>query len=245
MKAHNFLFLSIIIIFVNYSAQKYLTLTTHKSNRFTSNNGAQDLIGKRVECPNRGVLKNFVLKKQGKEYYYEYQCYSSNSNGIDEGEPITKGMSLNYVQYNKGSISKSLESFDGVLFQCFVDYGMNSFEIVKDTSNAFRSLGICKPLKTKSKTIGIKSKEKSGKETDLDNLVDITVGPTNTETDSDIAFVLREFKYNVKTGWFNFITKKATIYYTYSYSVVKNMKTVTNNYKTNFEKLRNGNNQKN
>ena len=72
MKAHNFLFLSIIIIFVNYSAQKYLTLTTHKSNRFTSNNGAQDLIGKRVECPNRGVLKNFVLKKQGKEYYYNY-----------------------------------------------------------------------------------------------------------------------------------------------------------------------------
>lgn len=245
MKAHNFLFLSIIIIFVNYSTQRYLTLTTHQSSKFTSNNGAQDLVGKKVECPNRGVLKNFVLRKSGKEYYYEFQCYSSKSNDIDEGEPISKGYTLNFVQHNKGSISKSLEYLDNVHFQCFVDYGINSFELVKDTSKAFRFLGVCKPIKTKSKKVGIKSKEKSGKETDLENLVGITVGPTNAETDSDIAFVLRDFKYQVKTGFFNFLTKKATIYYIYSYSVVKNMKTLTNNYKSSFERLRNGNNQKN
>ena len=65
MKVNNFMFLLIIIIFVNYSSQNYLKLTTHKTQNFRIQYDSwQDLIGKKVECPNRGVLKNFIIKAE-------------------------------------------------------------------------------------------------------------------------------------------------------------------------------------
>ena len=74
----------------------------------------------------------------------------------------------------------------------------------------------------------------------MDNLVGIIVGPTNAENDADIAYVLREVKYKVSSSFFHLVT----ISYYYSYSIVKNMRTITNNYKSSFARLRNGNNQK-
>ena len=244
MKAQNFLCLYIIIIFVNYSSQRYLSLTTHQSNRFSSKNGAQDLIGKKVECPNGGVLKNFVLLKERGQYYYRFQCYSSNSGKLDEGEPILKGSTLHYTLHNSRSLSKSLETLDGVGYYCWVDYGLNSFEIVKDNGNKIKTTGYCKGIKTKSKKLNINTKQIKGTYDSLDNLVGIIVGPTNAENDADIAYVLREVKYKVSSSFFHLLTKKVTISYYYSYSIVKNMRTITNNYKSSFARLRNGNNQK-
>ena len=74
----------------------------------------------------------------------------------------------------------------------------------------------------------------------MDNLVGIIVGPTNAENDADIAYVLREVKYKVSSSFFNLFTKKVTISYYYSYSIVKNMRTIANNYKSSFARLRNG-----
>ena len=93
MKLSEFLYILFIIINIYQSNQQYLSLTNHTSKHYPiKTNDFFDLIGVEVGCPHSGILKNFVLKKNSKKFWFKYQCYSSESDDIDEGEPIIKGL---------------------------------------------------------------------------------------------------------------------------------------------------------
>lgn len=59
MKPNVFLFLCILIIFINQSSQSsYLSLTKHEtSKKYLSTGTWKDLLGVKVECPNGGIIK--------------------------------------------------------------------------------------------------------------------------------------------------------------------------------------------
>ena len=74
----------------------------------------------------------------------------------------------------------------------------------------------------------------------FDALFDVVVGSQEKENDVDIGYPLRGFKYVVDTS------KNAynpTVYYVYSYSKLRNMKVVLEDYKKRFEELRKNNDQ--
>lgn len=242
MKGNNLLFLSILIIFFNYSAQRYLSLKDYSTSKFNIKDDSWiDLLGKKVECPNGGVIKNFVLRKNGRQFWYDYQCYSSDKWGVDDGEPIIKYHTLTVTLHNDVDVKSSIGKLDGVKFSCWVDYGINGFEMIKDSKTKFRAITYCKGLKSKETYLGIKTNKVKKKEKSMEPLVDLRVGPTSSENDENIAYVLKSFKYDVSTS---FLSSKAEVRYIYDYTILRNMRSVAQNYKASFERLRKGNNQK-
>ena len=93
MKLSEFLSILIIITNICQSNQQYLSLTNHTSKHYLINeDNFLDLVGIEVGCPHSGILKNFALRKNSNKFWFDYQCYSSESDDIDEGEPIIKGL---------------------------------------------------------------------------------------------------------------------------------------------------------
>lgn len=241
MKVNNFMFLLIIIIFVNYSSQNYLKLTTHKTQNFRIQyNSWQDLIGKKVECPNRGVLKNFIIKTSGNQFWYEYQCYSSTNNGVDEGEPIIKDSVYTHHHRYSASFNNDIYQYNNLPISCEVDYGLNAFQMNRETTKVLRLDFNCKGLKPHTTTkINIQSPTKSNCDNSLKSLADIRVGPTNGETNTNIAYVLRGFKFDMY-----YYRGKKTARFLYGYSTIRDMRVSARNYRDTFQRLKNGNNQK-
>ena len=242
MKGNNLLFLSILIIFFNYSAQRYLSLKDYSTSKFNIIDDSWiDLLGKKVQCPNGGVIKNFVLRKNGRQFWYDYQCYSSDKWEVDDGEPIIKYHTLTKTLHNEVEVKSSIGKLDGVNFSCWVDYGINGFEMIKDSNKKFRAITYCEGLKSKETYLGIKTNKVKKKEKSMEPLVDVRVGPTFSENDANIAYVLKSFKYDVSTS---FWSSNAEVRYIYDYTILRNMRSVAQNYKASFERLRKGNNQK-
>lgn len=241
MKVNNFMFLLIIIIFVNYSSQNYLKLTTHKTQNFRIQYDSwQDLIGKKVECPNRGVLKNFIIKTSGNQFWYEYQCYSSTNNGVDEGEPIIKDSVYTHHYRYSASFNNDIYQYNKLPISCEVDYGLNAFQMSKETTKVLRLDFNCKGLKPHTTTkIEIRSPTKCYCNNSLKSLADIRVGPTNGETNTNIAYVLRGFKFDMYSSYCG-----KTARFLYGYSIIRDMRVSARNYRDTFQRLKNGNNQK-
>lgn len=221
MKFRTFLWISITLILFSSTKEQELKLTDHESDRYTIKFGSwQDLVGVVLECPNKGVLKNFVLKKEDNQIYYKYQCYSSDTIDIDYGEPIIKQVTLtnkyeNYIT-RYGHDINYLNSFSG---ECLVDYGLNHFEII-NTNKGLNRKTLCHGLKTSwTSTLSISTEKKQAYYTSLDGLVDVVVGSTAQENDVDIGYPLRSFKYVVESaGYYPIVS------YIYSYSKLRNMK---------------------
>ena len=234
------LFMILIIIIINQSNQQYLSLTSHSTNRIQISTGTwKDLLEVKVECPNRGVLKNFVLRKDSTHFWYDFQCYSSRSNSIDEGEPIIKGLALSSTYKYTISIQENIRTLSDYPVECWVDYGLASFKLYND--NGLKRDATCYGLKAKyTSKIEIKTATVQALATKIDGLVGITVGRTETETDENIAYPLRGFKYNIDISGSR---EKPTVSYYYGYSILKNMKKLKENAKQSFENLRNGNTQ--
>ena len=234
------LFMILIIIIINQSNQQYLSLTSHSTNRIQISTGTwKDLLEVKVECPNRGVLKNFVLRKDSTHFWYDFQCYSSRSNSIDEGEPIIKGLALSSTYKYTISIQENIRTLSDYPVECWVDYGLASFKLYND--NGLKRDATCYGLKAKyTSKIEIKTATVQALATKIDGLVGITVGSTETETDENIAYPLRGFKYNIDISGSR---EKPTVSYYYGYSILKNMKKLKENAKQSFENLRNGNTQ--
>ena len=221
MKVNNFMFLLIIIIFVNYSSQNYLKLTTHKTQNFRIQYDSwQDLIGKKVECPNRGVLKNFIIKTSGNQFWYEYQCYSSTNNGVDEGEPIIKDSVYTHHYRYSASFNNDIYQYNKLPISCEVDYGLNAFQMNRETTKVLRLDFNCKGLKPHTTTkIEIRSPTKCYCNNSLKSLADIRVGPTNGETNTNIAYVLRGFKFDMYSSYCG-----KTARFLYGYSIIRDMR---------------------
>ena len=126
MKDRYYLQLYLILILFIVSKQQKLELTTYETNRYQkSNRGWNDLLNFEVECPNKGIFKNFVLKKENNQYFYRYQCYSSVSSDVDYGEPIIIGLKLSTkYEWNYRSYDYGLNYLNGFSAQCWADYGI-------------------------------------------------------------------------------------------------------------------------
>lgn len=77
----NLLIVILLVTYINCEKLVPLKVTTEKFSSFY--NYWYDLIGQEIKCPNDGVIKNFVLRKSGNQYYFDLQCYSSEQEGVD------------------------------------------------------------------------------------------------------------------------------------------------------------------
>ena len=195
-----------------------------------------------VKCANDGVLKNFVLRKNSSELWYEYQCYSSKYNLLDRGEPIIKDAARgDGSRHTSRKIDDDIEYLNNLSLYCWLDYSLNSFRIY-NKEGVLISRIVCIPLKPKYSTkIEIKTEEKSGYYTKIDSLVDIVVGRTEIEDDENRAYPLRGFKYKYNN---TLSDDEPTMSYYYGYSVLRYMLKEYYSARRTFESLRNNNTQK-
>lgn len=239
------------ILFITTNEQK-LDLRTYYSDRVTvqQNGGWYDIHALEVTCPNEGILKNFVLRKENNEIFYEYQCYSSVSPAEDYGEPIIKRLTLTTSydgSYTQG-ISPHLSYINGLSCDCWPDYGLHNFTILVYNAgyNSYNinRRALCHGIKSSyTSPMNIQTQPKTGNAYSLDTFVDVLVGSTEQETDEIIGYPLRGFKYVVNYNRRN--SNEVTTYYVYSYAKLRNMKVVRDSYQQRFEELRKSNTQKN
>lgn len=236
-------FFIIFILFSFIKLQK-LSLTSHTSNKFPIKTGTyMDLIDVNIECPNKGVFKNFIIRKGNGYFWFEYQCYSAQTINADYGEPIIKqvtyiGKNKNVIHLYKGVI-QYLNDYE---LNCAVDYGLKGFHIYV-SDNYLKTDLYCHGLKvtyTSKLMYATTAQMTSGNS--FEGFFNILVGRTDTETDVDIGFPLRGFKFVVDTSKSRYYP---TVYFVYAYSKLRKMSVVADAYKKKFAELRNSNNQKN
>ena len=243
MKGIEYFFFFILIIVFNQTNQQYLSLTSHQTPKYPLKTGTwKDLLGVMVECPNSGILKNFVLKKDHTQFWYEFECYSSDPKDTNEGEAIIKGLTL-YSSYRYTiNIEENIRTLSNYPVECWVDYGLMSFMLYND-NGALKREAVCHGLKSKYSTrVDIKTRKVTSLATRIDGLIGITVGSTAKEDNDNIAYPLRGFRYDIDVSSSK---EKPTVSYIYAYSILRNMKTVKQNAAAIFERLRNSNTQKN
>jgi len=234
MKYYLCLSLNIIIALISNSSQQKLTPKSYKSTPKKINTGTwSDLLDYKVECPDNGVFKNFVLKKNDTYFWYEYKCYPYSNAG---GEPIIKEPTLNlYDDNGSKQITSSIKCLNSYEMVCWVDYGLKSFKLYSKNGILNKEL-YCNGIKPSYvSTVTVKTNTKTENHESLAALVDILVGKEDTETDTDIGFPLRGFKYVIDTSS---SSTKPTIYILYSYSKLRNMKSVLDSYTNRFVEIK-------
>ena len=254
------IFIILVSVLLNLTNQQKLQLNSYSSQPVAITTGTwYDLINMLVECPNRGVIKNFALKTDKKNIWYDYQCYSSTNPEPDEGEPIIKQVLLNYTSNSKYYIQQSIKTLDTFNVDCWSDYGLRSFklysELTRQRTNYYyysdvyvlKREAICHGVKPSYTTpINVQTSkavcdEYYSLKSSYSCLFDIVVGSTAKENDVDIGFPLRGFKYVIENSYQGY----PIAYYLYSYSKLRNMKVVKDSYKQKFKQLRDSNTQKN
>ena len=237
--------LSILLLFITLSSCEKLVPKQFQSPKFYSYyNYWYDLIGQEIKCPNDGVIKNFVLRKSGSEYYFDLQCYSSETEDIDYGEPIVKDATFtSTLETTLTSSQRDISTLNSFEMDCTPEYGLNGFKIYqeKDSQNKLKltKANYCKP--TKSSYVSKKNivtQEKIATSTNLDCFVDILVGSTQKETDDAIGYPLRSFQFKIEGA-----TYRRKCYYIYSYSKLKNMGKLKDERLKQFKDLRDKNTQ--
>ena len=242
MKLSEFLSILIIITNIYQSNQNYLYLTNYTTEHYPIVTGSwKDLIGTLVECPDGGKLKNFVLRKNSSEFWYEYQCYYSK----EFKDPRHSNIMVycpSFITYKESyAIKENIEFLNDFSAYCPLDFGLISFNLTNDSKGNLIEKLLCCPLKPKYSTkVEIQTKEGTANATSLDGLVDIVVGSQETEDDENIAYPLRGFIYKVNT---TSSKEKPTVSYLYGYSILRNMKKEYESAKQTFENLRNNNTQ--
>ena len=243
MKYASYLQLSIIIIIFSFTMEQYLDLTTHYYYVEKQNNNWNDLLDKLVSCPNKGVFKNFIIEKNSTHFWFKYQCYSSKKSGVDYGETILKTDGLYYfVTYKSHTIDNYITSANELEITCGPDFSLRSFKIYYD-DNVPKTQSLCNGVKASyTTTWTIETEKKTAEKSTMDALFNVMVGRTDQENDVEVGFPLRGFKFVVDTSKSK---DNPTVYFKYSYSVLRNMKELRDSYKQRFEQLRNSNTQKN
>jgi len=234
----------LLIIVITLSSCEKLVPKQYQLTKFSIIfNYWYDLIGQEVKCPNEGVIKNLVLRKSGYDYYFEIQCYSSEKEDADYGEPIVKDAT--FVSTEEVSIyhnQKDIIVLNEFEMDCTPEYGLNGFKIFQEIDGQtikIKKSNYCKP--TKSYYVSkknLKTQVKSWSSTNLDCFVDILVGSTETETEETIGYPLRSLQFVIEGS-----NRSRQCYYIYSYSKLKNMGKFKDQRLKKFEELRKNNNQ--
>ena len=240
----NSLIVAILIAYLNCQKLVPMKVTSQKIPIYY--NYWYDLIGQEIRCPNEGVMKNFVLRKSGNQYYFELQCYSSDKGEeeVDYGEPIVKDATYSHtLDTNIYSTSKDLSILNTFEMDCTPEYGLNGFKLFQEYDYSrnlkHKKINYCKP--TKSYYVSKKNLQTASKKptsNNLDCFVDILVGRTEAETDDTIGYPLRSFQFKIEGTSTN-----RKCYYIYSYHKLKNMGKLRDQRHKQFADLRNKNTQ--
>ena len=254
------IFIILVSVLITLTNQQKLQLNSYSSQPVAMKTGTwYDLINILVECPNSGVIKNFALKTDGYNIWYDFQCYSSVKPEPDEGEPIIKQVILTTTSNSKYYVQPSIKSLDSFSVDCWSDYGLRSFKLYTELTRQpygyyysevyqLKKEAICHGVKPSYTTpINVQTtkavcEEYYSLKSSYSCLFDIVVGSTATENDVDIGFPLRGFKYIIENSQYQ---GYPTGYYLYSYSKLRNMKVVKDSYEQKFKQLRDSNTQKN
>ena len=238
----NLLIAILLATYINCGKLVPLKVTSKKYSILYNN--WNDLIGQEILCPNQGVIKNLVLRKSNNYYYYDLECYSSDKEGLDYGEPIVKCATLtNTLEVTFSSVRKDLSTINNLEMDCTPEYGLNGFKLFEEADYFYgrklKKANFCKP--TKSSFVSkknLKTKEKQSTSNNLDCFVDILVGSTEAENEEVIGYPLRSFQFKVET-----YSQYRKCYYIYSYSKLKNMGILKDQRHKQFAELRNKNTQ--
>ena len=246
--------LFIFTFLVLYLDCEKLVPMKYVSQKFPAkNNYWYDLLEQEIRCPNDGVMKNFILRKDNEGYYFELECYSSDKEEADYGEPIIKRATLTSTLEATLSISnKDVSTLNNFEMDCTPEYGLNGFKIFKiyeQNREKLKKANFCKPTKCSyvSKK-NIKTQEKTTTSTNLDCFVDILVGSTEEENDNVVGYPLRSFQFmvegnNYNNFWNYNYNSNRKCYFVYSYGKLKNMGKFKDERLKQFEELRNKNTQ--
>jgi hypothetical protein len=131
------LYLLIVALLVAYSnCQKLVPMKVTSQKIPIIYNYWYDLLGQEIKCPNEGVMKNFVLRKANKEYYYELECYSSDKEEVDYGEPIIKVATYHHtLETTLSNTARDLSTLNTFEMDCTPEYGLNSFKLYQEYDN--------------------------------------------------------------------------------------------------------------
>jgi hypothetical protein len=229
----NFIEVTWVVNFKDYSSDEK-TLDTNTYN---------DLLGISVECPFKGALKNFVIKKNGDKIRFDYSCYSSLTDSNEYDESILKGLYASYTYIFKYKTTDQINSFGKIDIRCPIDYALNKFIISKDTNTflniEYSCVGVKSSYQTKYNTIT--SGTNQGSKNSLDSVIGVTCGDITIETDQVPGTPLRGFQYIIT----DINNSNVKAYCSYSYHKLRSIALEKKEWAKNTADLRNKNTQTN
>ena len=230
----NLIFVIFFLVISNSNQQKLTPVKFTSTPTKIDPNNWTVMLNHKVECKGWRLLKNFIMRKNNTHFWYEYECYTTTP----EGDAVMTDFSWVIKDVTKRTYSNSITNLKDMKLNCYVDYGMSSFQLFTE-DKYFRWKSRC--IRIKPSYVGSLTKSKKttssqkGNYKTIDALANILVGVNDKETDTDIAYPLRGFQVHVDTKK---SSSEPTVSFIYSYSKVRNMKTVKESFAKKFEELR-------
>lgn len=210
-----------IIFYVLIEVSSVIHLQNYDSPANPLNTGGYlDILEIPVKCKNKGVIKNFELRKNSTHAWYNYNCYSSLTEANEYDESILKALNSSYTKTFKYKISESIESLKRINFVCPVDYALNQFLLYKNEKEylvmEYTCIGVKSSYQTKDNSIASSSSE--GNPLTLDPLIGLTCGDNTIETENFPGTPLKGFEIStlLQSG-------RITVTYKYSYHKLRSI----------------------
>ena len=242
-------YISVLIILVAFhlimevsSVVNFKNYRSNETNPIT--NTYNDILNISVTCPNKGALKNFVIRANSTHVWYEFNCYSSLTDANEYDESILKGLYLSSsITFFKLTISESLNFLSNLNFKCPVDYALNGFKFYINSQNYlavdYTCVGVKNNYQTKNNSITTDTAE--GPSNTLGSLIGLTCGDNTIETDEIPGTPLRGFMFSITSSSNGYV--KAN--YKYSYFKLRSIELEKVEWASKTKALRDGNTQKN
>ena len=208
------------------------------NSQTSSSNSILDIAYLEAKCPNNGAMKSFKILYDSGSVKYSYVCYSAKTAKTEYDESVLKDLLISKTT-STVSCNSNIGSISGLTVKCPVDYAINSFQLVTDSSKtqcsfSYNCVGI------KPKLVGI-LKGSSDKVTSdvskLSSLSDLNCGSTSLESESETGFPL---------NWFKVESDSSSYFqYSYGYQKLRDIKSFKDGTLESTAALRNNNDQKN
>lgn len=231
---HLIIEVSSVVNFKDYKSNQTNPIITNKYN---------DLLNISVQCPNKGALKNFVIRANSTHVWYEFNCYSSLTDANEYDESILKGLHSSSSYVIKSQLIESLDFLSKINVKCSVDYALNGFKFYINSDNYlavdYTCVGVKNNYQTKDNTISTDIND--GPSNTLGSLIGLTCGDNTIETDEIPGTPLRGFNFYI-TSLSNGNVKAK---YLYSYFKLRSIELEKAEWASKTKALRDGNTQKN
>ena len=123
MNQHQILIILLLTIQIIFEVKCVVNIKDYDSpKKSLSTKTYNDLLGIPIECPNKGALKNFAIKKDTSNVWFTLNCYSSLTEAIEYDESILKGFLSTFSQTFRYKTTDSIESLGRINILCPVDY---------------------------------------------------------------------------------------------------------------------------